>query len=323
MATSLAHNCLVVRNKLSDVSLFGHFRRHFLQHTKQSVQATINVCRRSFTSDNSPADTDQLCVFHPDTKRIRIITMNDMQLHVNTPEPSLQTSVHRDTIYTRQHVTPDDPRVQQLLSGIKEGSRSALAQSITLIESVHPRRRAEAQVLLREVLEYTRQKSRHSLHRVNSFRIGLSGPPGAGKSTHIEALGKLLTSHGHKVAVLAVDPSSSTSGGSLLGDKTRMPLLSADDNAYIRPSPSAGNLGGVTRFTNDAIILCEGAGYDIILVETVGVGQSEFAVADMVDMFELVLPPAGGDELQGMFQQLVGWVASSVRHKAIRIAISE
>ncbi|KAM4834238.1 methylmalonic aciduria type A protein, mitochondrial isoform 2-T3 [Thomomys bottae] len=134
---------------------------------------------------------------------------------------------------------------------------------------------------------------------------GLSGPPGAGKSTFIEYFGKMLTERGHKLSVLAVDPSSFTSGGSLLGDKTRMVELAKDMNAYIRPSPTRGTLGGVTRTTNEAILLCEGGGYDIILIETVGVGQSEFAVADMVDMFVLLLPPAGGDELQGIKRGIV------------------
>ncbi|ESO88474.1 hypothetical protein LOTGIDRAFT_193351 [Lottia gigantea] len=145
----------------------------------------------------------------------------------------------------------------------------------------------------------------HSLSKQTTFRIGLSGPPGAGKSTFIEAFGKYLTSKNHKVAVLAVDPSSSTTGGSLLGDKTRMPELSCDDNAYIRPSPSCGTLGGVTRTTNEAIVLCEGTGFDVVIVETVGVGQSEFAVADMVDIFCLLIPPAGGDELQGIKKGIV------------------
>ncbi|XP_042726446.1 methylmalonic aciduria type A protein, mitochondrial [Lagopus leucura] len=140
---------------------------------------------------------------------------------------------------------------------------------------------------------------------VQWYTSGLSGPPGAGKSTFIECFGKMLTERGHKVSVLAVDPSSSTSGGSLLGDKTRMTELSRDMNAYIRPSPTRGTLGGVTRTTNEAILLCEGGGYDVVLVETVGVGQSEFAVADMVDMFILLLPPAGGDELQGIKRGII------------------
>ncbi|KAI3353084.1 hypothetical protein L3Q82_019647 [Scortum barcoo] len=135
--------------------------------------------------------------------------------------------------------------------------------------------------------------------------VCLSGPPGAGKSSFIEVVGKMLTSRGHKVSVLAVDPSSCTTGGSLMGDKTRMTELSRDMDAFIRPSPTSGTLGGVTRTTNEAIVLCEGAGYDIVLVETVGVGQSEFAVADMVDMFVLLIPPAGGDELQGIKRGII------------------
>ncbi|XP_056013230.1 methylmalonic aciduria type A protein, mitochondrial-like isoform X2 [Ostrea edulis] len=134
---------------------------------------------------------------------------------------------------------------------------------------------------------------------------GLSGPPGTGKSTFIETFGKFLTERDHKVAVLAVDPSSSRTGGSLLGDKTRMPELSRDMNAFIRASPSRGTLGGVTRTTNEAVLVCEAAGYDIILIETIGVGQTEFVVADMVDMFCLLIPPAGGDELQGIKKGIV------------------
>ncbi|KXN70910.1 ArgK protein [Conidiobolus coronatus NRRL 28638] len=138
-----------------------------------------------------------------------------------------------------------------------------------------------------------------------TFRIGLSGAPGVGKSTFIESFGMHLINQGFKVAVLAVDPSSTRTGGSILGDKTRMPELSKHDNAYVRPSPSRGTLGGVARNTNEAILLCEAGGYDIILVETVGVGQSETLVADMVDMFVLLVPPAGGDELQGLKKGIV------------------
>ncbi|KAI9298120.1 ArgK protein, partial [Neoconidiobolus thromboides FSU 785] len=134
----------------------------------------------------------------------------------------------------------------------------------------------------------------------NTYRIGLSGSPGVGKSTFIESFGTHLTKLNYKVAVLAVDPSSTKTGGSILGDKTRMYELSRNDMAYVRPTPSRGTLGGVARNTNEAILLCEAAGYDIILVETVGVGQSETVVADMVDVFTLIVPPAGGDELQGM-----------------------
>ncbi|GFN83791.1 methylmalonic aciduria type a protein, mitochondrial [Plakobranchus ocellatus] len=181
----------------------------------------------------------------------------------------------------------------------------ALARAITLVEATHPGKQKQAQYLLTKVLQHNQDIEHHSFRGPRTFRIGLSGPPGAGKSTFIEVLGKFLTNSGHKVAVLAVDPSSSTTGGSLLGDKTRMPNLSCDMSAYIRASPSCGTLGGVTRSTNEAIVLCEGAGYDVILVETIGVGQSEFAVADMVDMFCLLIPPAGGDELQGIKKGIV------------------
>ncbi|KAK3835094.1 MAG: methylmalonic aciduria cblA type [Linnemannia elongata] len=144
------------------------------------------------------------------------------------------------------------------------------------------------------------EKKDQSIRLGKSFRIGLSGPPGVGKSTFIEAFGMYLVSKGHRVSVLAVDPSSARTGGSILGDKTRMTELSRHDMAYVRPSPSRGTLGGVARNTTEAITLCEAAGYDICLVETVGVGQSETMVADIVDMFVLLVPPAGGDELQGM-----------------------
>ncbi|XP_032873876.1 methylmalonic aciduria type A protein, mitochondrial isoform X2 [Amblyraja radiata] len=190
--------------------------------------------------------------------------------------------------------------LERLCSGLLGGDRSCLAEGITLAESTNGQKKRLARLLLQKVLDCQRERERLNDQRPLAFRMGLSGPPGAGKSTFIEKFGKMLTGKGHKVAVLAVDPSSKTTGGSLLGDKTRMIELSRDMNAYIRPSPTLGTLGGVTRTTNEAIILCEGAGYDIILVETVGVGQSEFAVADMVDMFILFISPAGGDELQVM-----------------------
>ncbi|XP_053108208.1 methylmalonic aciduria type A protein, mitochondrial [Hemicordylus capensis] len=195
--------------------------------------------------------------------------------------------------------------LDKLYSGLIQGHRACLAEAITLIESTHSRKKELAQVLLQKVLSYHREQEQLNKGKPLAFRMGLSGPPGAGKSTFIECFGKMLTERGHKVSVLAVDPSSSTSGGSLLGDKTRMTELSRDMNAYIRPSPTRGTLGGVTRTTNEAILLCEGGGYDIVLVETVGVGQSEFAVADMVDMFVLLLPPAGGDELQGIKRGII------------------
>lgn len=195
--------------------------------------------------------------------------------------------------------------VDRLYTGLVKGQRACLAEAITLVESTHTRKRELAQVLLQRVLALQREQELRNQGKPLTFRVGLSGPPGAGKSTFIECFGKMLTEQGHRLSVLAVDPSSCTSGGSLLGDKTRMIELSRDMNAYIRPSPTSGTLGGVTRTTNEAIVLCEGGGYDIILIETVGVGQSEFAVADMVDMFVLLLPPAGGDELQVRF--LVLW----------------
>ncbi|KAL5012934.1 hypothetical protein ScPMuIL_011485 [Solemya velum] len=195
--------------------------------------------------------------------------------------------------------------VKMLYWGIIKRERGALARAITLVESTLPRKQEQAKELLSKILEYNKSVLIHKMHGALSFRIGLTGPPGAGKSTFIEVFGKHLTHLGHKVAVLAVDPSSSQTGGSLLGDKTRMPELSADMNAYIRPSPTRGTLGGVTRTTNEVITLCEAAGFDIILVETVGVGQSEFVVADMVDCFCLLIPPAGGDELQGIKKGIV------------------
>lgn len=188
---------------------------------------------------------------------------------------------------------------ERLMEGILGGERAALARGITLVESTHPGRAEQARLLVNSLTERNKRAG------VGSFRLGLSGPPGAGKSTFMEAAGKRLTAAGHRVAVLAVDPSSGTTGGSLLGDKTRMPELTVDPRAYIRPSPSRGHLGGVTRTTNEAIILCEAAGYDLVLVETVGVGQSEYMVRDMVDAFLLILPPAGGDELQGIKRGIV------------------
>ncbi len=173
---------------------------------------------------------------------------------------------------------------------IARGDRRALARAITLVESGRDDHRAEAT----ELLEALKPLGRAAM------RIGLSGTPGVGKSTFIGAFGCMLTEQGLKVAVLAVDPSSARSGGSILGDKTRMERLSRDPNAFIRPSPSQTQLGGVARRTREAIELCEAAGFDVVLIETVGVGQSETMVAEMSDLFILLLAPAGGDELQGV-----------------------
>ena len=177
-----------------------------------------------------------------------------------------------------------------LALSIREGSRTALARGITLIESQNASDRLLAQQLLRDILPFSG----------NSLRIGISGVPGAGKSTFIEAFGTWLCELGHKIAVLAVDPSSELGRGSILGDKTRMNELAANANAFIRPSPSSGNLGGVARKTRESIYLCEAAGFDIILVETVGVGQNETAVHHMVDLFMLLALAGSGDELQGI-----------------------
>ncbi len=182
-----------------------------------------------------------------------------------------------------------------LLPRLIVGDRAALARAITLVESRRPDHQAAAQALLEQIMPRTGKAQ----------RVGITGVPGAGKSTTIEALGCNLTSAGHKVAVLAVDPSSGRHGGSILGDKTRMERLASDPNAYIRPSPSGGALGGVARKTREAMLLCEAAGFDVIIVETVGVGQSETVVAEMVDIFLVLLIPGGGDELQGIKKGLI------------------
>ncbi|MBI1415765.1 MAG: methylmalonyl Co-A mutase-associated GTPase MeaB [Limimaricola sp.] len=181
------------------------------------------------------------------------------------------------------------PDIAALATRIAAGDRRALARAITLVESARADHRAHALDLL-DALGGQRQ----------ALRIGLSGTPGVGKSTFIEAFGLRLTEQGLRVAVLAVDPSSARSGGSILGDKTRMERLSRDPRAFIRPSPSQTQLGGVARRTREAVSLCEAAGFDVVLIETVGVGQSETIVAEMADLFVLLIAPAGGDELQGV-----------------------
>jgi LAO/AO transport system kinase len=182
--------------------------------------------------------------------------------------------------------SPDNDLADRILSG----ERRALARAVTLVESTRPDHRAEATTLLERLRGHGRQ----------ALRIGMSGTPGVGKSTFIEAFGMALVQAGLKVAVLAVDPSSTRSGGSILGDKTRMERLSREKAAFIRPSPSLSHLGGVSRRTREAVALCEAAGFDVVLIETVGVGQSETMVAEMCDLFVLLLTPAGGDELQGV-----------------------
>jgi LAO/AO transport system kinase len=180
--------------------------------------------------------------------------------------------------------------VIELTDLVRSGDRRALARAITLVESTRPSDRQQAEDLLTALLPQTG----------SAIRIGVSGAPGVGKSTFIEAFGALVTGEGHGLAVLAVDPSSRRSGGSILGDKTRMETLARNPNAFIRPSPAGTTMGGVARRTREAMLVTEAAGFDVVLVETVGVGQSETAVAEMVDVFVLLIGPGGGDELQGI-----------------------
>ena len=182
-----------------------------------------------------------------------------------------------------------------LASGIRAGDRATLARAITLIESKRADHRKTAHLLVQDLLAQTGK----------AVRLGITGAPGAGKSTTIDALGTHLTAQGHKVAVLAVDPSSTRTGGSILGDKTRMSRLAVDPNAFIRPSPSSGTLGGVAAKTRETMLLCEAAGYDVLIVETVGVSQSETTVADMTDFFLVLMVAGAGDELQGLKKGIV------------------
>ncbi|MFV2073271.1 MAG: methylmalonyl Co-A mutase-associated GTPase MeaB [Thermoanaerobaculales bacterium] len=185
---------------------------------------------------------------------------------------------------------PPPPTTDEYLEGVKAGDRALLGRAITLVESNRPEHRRQAQELLTRLLPETG----------GAHRVGITGVPGVGKSTFIESFGLMLIERGHRVAVLAVDPSSSVSKGSILGDKTRMERLGASDDAFIRPSPTGGSLGGVARKTRESVLVCEAAGYDVVLVETVGVGQSETTVAEMVDFFLLLKLAGAGDELQGI-----------------------
>lgn len=185
--------------------------------------------------------------------------------------------------------------MSELAARVRDGDRRALARAITLVESTRPDHRDEADALLTELLPATG----------SALRVGISGAPGAGKSTLIEAFGLHIVDEGHTVAVLAVDPSSSRTGGSILGDKTRMGELTRRPEAFVRPSPTGGTLGGVARRTREALLLCEAAGFDVVIVETVGAGQSEISVEAMVDCFLVLVAPGGGDDLQGIKRGII------------------
>ncbi|MBV9123182.1 MAG: methylmalonyl Co-A mutase-associated GTPase MeaB [Planctomycetes bacterium] len=196
--------------------------------------------------------------------------------------------------------------VEDYVTGVRTGDVAILARALTLIESSNPKHQAVAEALLTRLLPHTGL----------SVRVGITGVPGVGKSTFIDALGIHLVGRGRRVAVLAVDPSSGISGGSILGDKTRMPRLAVEPAAYIRPSPAAGTLGGVARKTRESMLVCEAAGFEVILIETVGVGQSETVVADMTDCFLALMLPGAGDELQGIKRGLLEWVDVIAVNKA-------
>jgi LAO/AO transport system kinase len=217
---------------------------------------------------------------------------------------------------------------QELVDGILAGNRTLLSKAITLVESSLPAHQEQAQEVIAACLKETNYELRTGAKRSSaepitnyelrnrSIRVGITGVPGVGKSTFIEVLGKHLTGQGHKLAVLAIDPSSSRSKGSILGDKTRMEDLAVDPNAFIRPSPAAGSLGGVARKTRETIILCEAAGFDVIFVETVGVGQSETTVHSMVDFFLLLMLAGAGDELQGIKRGIIEMADAIMINKA-------
>jgi LAO/AO transport system kinase len=213
-------------------------------------------------------------------------------------------SIQKNIVFRKRR--SQEPSIEELYQGVLSGDRSLLARAITLVESNAEQHFQKAQALLQKLL----------VHSGNSIRIGITGVPGAGKSTFIEAFGTYLCELGLKVAVLAIDPSSKISGGSILGDKTRMEQLSRNPKAFIRPSPTAGKLGGVHRKTREAMLICEAAGFDVILIETVGVGQSEVIIRDMVDFFMLLVLTGAGDELQGMKKGIMELADAIIVHKA-------
>lgn len=213
-------------------------------------------------------------------------------------------TIERNTVFQKRKSM--EPTIEALVDGVLSGNRGQLARAITLVESNAEQHFHKAQELLQKLLA----------HSGKAIRIGITGVPGAGKSTFIEAFGTYLCDLGLRVAVLAIDPSSSLSGGSILGDKTRMEQLSRNPRAFIRPSPTAGKLGGVHRKTREAMLICEAAGFDVILIETVGVGQSEVIIRDMVDFFMLLVLTGAGDELQGMKKGIMELADAVLVHKA-------
>jgi LAO/AO transport system kinase len=215
-----------------------------------------------------------------------------------------QVTIERNTVFQKRKSM--EPSIEALVDGVLSGNRGQLARAITLVESNAEQHFHKAQELLQKLLA----------HSGKAIRIGITGVPGAGKSTFIEAFGTYLCDLGLRVAVLAIDPSSSLSGGSILGDKTRMEQLSRNPRAFIRPSPTAGKLGGVHRKTREAMLICEAAGFDVILIETVGVGQSEVIIRDMVDFFVLLVLTGAGDELQGMKKGIMELADAVLVHKA-------
>ncbi len=230
---------------------------------------------------------------------------NDSALRVNEgieQPPSVSQEAAKRFLKKRQSL----PNAETCFKGIRNGDRTILSKAITMIESSNPRHQKIAQEIIEKCLPFSGQ----------SLRIGITGVPGVGKSTFIEAFGKHLTDNGYKLAVLAIDPSSNVRKGSILGDKTRMEELSVDPQAFIRPSPSAGTLGGVAQKTRESIILCEAAGFNVIFVETVGVGQSEVAVHSMVDFFLLLMLAGAGDELQGIKRGIMEMADAILINKA-------
>lgn len=229
-----------------------------------------------------------------------------MDWRLQTSAPTTVTHLNPNLENHTNSYDPDRRTVEDYVTGIKETDRVVLSQAITLLESTRPSHREKAQKIVDRCLP----------HAGHSIRVAVTGAPGVGKSTFIETLGKRLLEDGHRIAVLTIDPTSERSKGSILGDKTRMGTLASHDDVYVRPSPTAGSLGGVARKTRETIFLCEAAGFDVVLVETVGVGQSEITVRSMVDFFLLLAMAGAGDELQGIKRGIVEMADAIAVNKA-------